>query len=226
MQRIIQINIAGRVISIEENAYTLLNDYISALERQFAGEEGNDEIIQDIEYRIAELFSIAMQNGAVAINKDDVQKVIDTLGPASEIAGDNSGNNYSAPRYLPVVYTKQQQYEREQYGYRRIYRDANNKMIGGVCSGIAKYFDVDPTIVRLLAVITGFLAFAGVIAYLIAWAVIPQARSQYEMSDGNPMNFHQMAHNMQDELQDLKKRGEQMSRELRDFFNKKNSARY
>lgn len=220
MQRIIQINIAGRVISIEENAYTLLNDYISALERQFAGEEGNDEIIQDIEYRIAELFSIAMQNGAVAINKDDVQKVIDTLGPAHELGGDG-GTNYSAPRYLPVVYTKQQQYEREQYGYRRIYRDANNKMIGGVCSGLAKYFDVDPTIVRLIAVITGFLAFAGVIAYLIAWAVIPQARSQYEMSDGNPMNFHQVARNMQDELQDLKKRGEQMSRELRDFFNKK-----
>lgn len=222
MQRIIQINIAGRVISIEENAYTLLNDYISALERQFAGEEGNDEIIQDIENRIAELFSIAMQNGTAAINKADVQKVIDTLGPAHELGGNDAGRSFET-RHLPVVYKghEQDQREREEYGYRRIYRDANNKMIGGVCSGIAKYFDVDPTIVRLVAVITGFLAFAGVIAYLIAWAVIPQARSEYEMNNGNPMNFHQMARNMQDEMQDLKKRGEQMSRELRDFFNKK-----
>lgn len=223
MQRIIQINIAGRVISIEENAYTLLNDYISALERQFAGEEGNDEIIQDIEYRIAELFSIAMQNGTVAINKADVQKVIDTLGPAHELGGNDMGGTGSATRHLPVVYTraKQEEYERQQYGYRRIYRHANDKMIGGVCSGLAHYFDIDPTIVRLIAVIL-LLGFGiGGLAYVIAWIVIPQARSEYEMSDGNPMDFHQMARNMQDELQDLKKRGEQMSRDLRDFFNKK-----
>ncbi len=222
MQRIIQINIAGRVISIEENAYSLLNDYITALEQQFAGEEGNDEIIQDIEYRIAELFSIAMQNGTAAINKADVQKVIDTLGPAHEIGGDDTGKS-SATRHLPVLYTraKQEEYERKQYGYRRIYRDSNDKMIGGVCSGLAHYFDIDPTIVRLIAIIL-LLGFGiGGLAYIIAWIVIPQARSQYDMKHGDPMNFHQMARNMQDEMQDLKKRGEQMSRELRDFFNKK-----
>jgi phage shock protein PspC (stress-responsive transcriptional regulator) len=221
MQRIIQINIAGRVISIEENAYSLLNDYISALERQFAGEEGNDEIIQDIEYRIAELFSIAMQNGTAAINKADVQKVIDTLGPASEIGGGNP-NTGSAARHLPIVYTaKQEEQDREQYGYRRIYRDPHDKIIGGVCGGLARYFDVDPTIIRLIAVVL-LLGFGiGLIAYIVAWIVIPQATTSYDMKYGQPMDFHEMARNMQDELQDLKKRGEQMSRDLKDFFNKK-----
>jgi phage shock protein PspC (stress-responsive transcriptional regulator) len=222
MQRIIQINIAGRVISIEENAYTLLNDYITALERQFANEEGNDEIIQDIEYRIAELFSIAMQNGAAAINKEDVQKVIDTLGPATELGGDHSSGQ-SGTRHLPVVYTKTrwEEFEREQYGYRRIYRDPHDKMIGGVCGGLARYFDIDPTIVRLIAVVL-LLGFGiGGFAYIIAWIVIPVARTPYEMKYGNPMNFHDMARNMQDELQDLKRRGEEMSRDLKDFFNRK-----
>lgn len=224
MQRIIQINIAGRVISIEEDAYSLLNDYIGALERQFAGEEGKDEIIQDIEYRIAELFSVAMQSGVAAINRQDVQKVIDTLGAASEI-GDNPGNTQS--RHLPVVHAakaRQEEYERAQYGYRRIYRDPHDKMIGGVCSGIAKYFDMDPTIIRLIAVVLLLGAGVGLLAYIIAWIVIPVARTPYDMNymtGGDPMTFHKMASNMQEELQDLKRRGEQMSRDLKDFFNKK-----
>ena len=224
MERIIQINIAGRVISIEDSAYILLSDYMGALERQFAQEEGNDEIIQDIEHRIAELFSIAMQSGSNAINKADVQKVIDTLGPASEIGGEEY---IPLPKNLPVVHAaraRQEEYERRQYGYRRIYRDPQDKLIGGVCSGLARYFDVDPTIIRLIAVIL-LLGFGiGLLAYIIAWIVIPVARTPYDMNymhGGDPMDIHKMASSMQDELQDLKKRGEQMSRDLRDFFNKK-----
>jgi phage shock protein C len=221
MQRIIQINIAGRLISIEENAYSLLNEYITSLERHFANQEGKDEIIQDIENRIAELFSIAMQSGAVAISKADVQKVIDTLGRASELGE-------SLVRHLPVKYTaqqqKQEQYDREHYGYRRIYRDPNDKLLGGVCSGLAKYFDIDPTIMRLIVVILTFIFLVGVVAYIIAWIVIPIARTPNDMNymhGGEPMNIHRMARNMQDELQDLRKRAEQMSRELRDFFSRK-----
>lgn len=221
MQRIIQINIAGRVISIEENAYSLLSDYINALERQFALEEGGDEIIQDIENRIAELFSIGMQSGAAAINKADVQKVIDTLGLPGELGAESM-----AERNLPVRYVakqRQDDYDREQFGYRRIYRDPSDKMLGGVCSGLAKYFDMDPTIMRLIFVILAIAGLLGVFAYLIAWLVIPLARSPYDRAqmNGEPMNIHRMARNMQEELQDLKKRAEQMSRELKDFFTKK-----
>src|ERR1043165_7979737 len=224
MQRIIQINIAGRIIPIEENAYKLLSDYINALERQFEGEEGKDEIIQDIEYRIAELFTIGLQNGAQAINKQDVQKVMDVLGPASEIGNASGSSPYS--KNLPVPYvpkSKQEQYDREHYGYRRIYRDPYDKVLGGVCSGLAKYFDMDPTIVRLIAVVLFLVGGIGFLAYIIAWIVIPMPRTPYDFSsmNGDPMTFHKMARNMQTELQDLKRRGEEMSRELRDFFSKK-----
>jgi phage shock protein PspC (stress-responsive transcriptional regulator) len=97
-------------------------------------------------------------------------------------------------------------------------------MIGGVCSGIANYFDIDPVIVRLIMVVLFLGAGIGLLAYLIAWAVIPLARTPEEltyMTGGEPMNFTTMKQNVGVELQDLKKRGEEMSQELKEFFNKK-----
>ncbi len=225
MQRIIQINIAGSVIPIEEDAYQVLKDYLNALERLFVAEEGNDEIIQDIEFRIAELFSIRLQNNIPAIDRSDVQKVIDTLGPAHELNEDPATGKTTN---LPVPYSRpannQQGQQQYQSSHRRLFRNTNDKMIGGVCSGLANYFDIDPVIVRLVFAALFFGLGVGLIAYIIAWAVIPAPRTPEEfaqMTGGTPMDIHSMARNMSGELQDLKKRGEEMSRELKDFFNKK-----
>ena len=216
MQRIIQINIAGRLIPIEEDAYLRLRDYIKSLERHFANEQGKDEIIQDIEYRIAELFSTRLQTGTPCIDNEDVRKVIETLGPAYTIgATDQEPVN----PYLPARYEK-----RTSGGQRRLYRNPNDKVLGGVCSGLANYFDTDPVIVRLIFVIMFFMALIGPLAYIIAWMVIPLARTPEELvylSGGEPVTFHSIKRNVAEELQDLKKRGEDMSRELRDFFSRK-----
>jgi len=224
MQRIIQINIAGRVLPIEEDAYNLLKDYITSLETQFAGDDGK-EIIEDIENRIAELFAIRLQSGAPAIDRSDVQKVIDTLGAASDLH-DGSGNNSSQQKSQSSSYTSDNQSRSQQYQYthNRLLRNPYDKVLGGVCSGLAVYFDIDPIIVRLLMVVLLFTLGIGFLAYLIAWAVIPAARSReelYNMNNGSPITFHDITRNVGDELQDLKKRGEQMSRELKDFFSKK-----
>lgn len=221
MQRIIQINIAGRVLPIEEDAYILLKEYMNSLERQFTGADGR-EITEDIENRIAELFSIRLQSGSPAIDKPDVQKVIDTLGAASDLHdGSNAAGSSGSRQYY---YAGSQQAGARPYTHDRLLRDPYDKVLGGVCSGIAHYFDIDPVIIRLLMVVL-FLTFGiGFIAYLIAWAVIPAAKSREElhnMNSGNPVTFHDITHNVGTELQDLKKRGEQMSRELRDFFSKR-----
>jgi phage shock protein C len=220
MQRIIQITIAGRLIPIEEDAYQILKDYISSLERHFSGEDGKEEIIQDIELRIAELFNIRLQSGAHVIDKGDVVKLIETLGPASALNDGNDATGKPASHF-PGPYTAPRQ---ENYSSRRIFRNPNDKIIGGVCSGLANYFDVDPVIIRLVFAVMFFTAGIGLLAYIIAWIVIPVAKTpedlQY-MSGGSPMDFHTMTKNMGQELQDLKKRGEEMSRELRDFFSKK-----
>ncbi len=216
MQRIIQITIGGRVIPIEELAYARLNDYISLLERQFAGEPGRDEIIMDIENRIAELFSIRLESGAQSIDVSDVQKVIATLGNPSEFnetgAEDNSQQSYN--QYTPPYET----------GARRIYRNPNDKMLGGVCSGIANYFDIDTVLVRLVFAIMFLTMGIGLVAYILAWIIIPVARTpqeMYYMKGAAPMDFQTMKKNMGDELQDLKKKGEEMSQELKDFFRNK-----
>jgi phage shock protein PspC (stress-responsive transcriptional regulator) len=229
MQRIIQINIAGRVIPIEEDAYLALKEYINSLERLFANEEGREEILQDIENRIAELFGIRLQGGAPAIDKTDVQKVTETLGDASELhdgasSSKSSSGSYSANAGAQNNYQQYQQWQQYQNKKKRLYRNPYDKVVGGVCSGIAAYFDVDPAVVRIIFALMIFGVGIGFLAYIIAWIVVPVARTPEElhnMSGGEPMDFHTMSKNMGEELQDLKKRAEQMSKELKDFFSKK-----
>ncbi len=228
MQRIIQINIAGRILPIEEDAYIILKEYINTLGRQFTGEEGK-EIIEDIENRIAELFSIRLQGGVPAIDRADVQKVIDTLGSAADLhdgpanssaTGRSQANTGSSYAYN----TKTGPSRPYPYTHDRLLRDPYDKVIGGVCSGVGHYFDIDPVIIRIVMVALFFTFGVGFIAYLIAWIVIPAARSREElfnMNNGNPISFHDFSRNVETELQDLKRRGEQMSRELKDFFSKK-----
>lgn len=220
MQRIVQINIAGRVLPIEEDAYIVLKEYINTLERQFKGDDGK-EIIEEIENRIAELFTIRLQGGSPAIDRSDVQKVIDTLGTASDLHDGPSNNSQNYRQYNPGS----QRSQGGPYNTRaRLLRDPYDKVVGGVCSGIAHYFDIDPVIIRLVMVVLFLTAGIGVITYLIAWAVIPSANSReelYNMTNGNPVTFHDITRNVENELQDLKRRGEQMSRDLKDFFSKK-----
>lgn len=223
MQRIIQINIAGRIIPIEEDAYRLLNDYLNALSRHFANEPGKDEIIDDIEGRIAELFIIKLQTGAAAVDKTDALKVIETLGAPSAL-NDGRDAQGTPVTHFPAVYTPNYNQSNPTYSSRRLYRNPNDKILGGVCSGVANYFDVDPVIIRLVFAILFLTAGIGLLAYILAWIIIPAARTPEEMSymsGGEPMNFNTIKRNMGEELQDLKKRGEEMSQDLREFFRKK-----
>lgn len=217
MQRIIQITLGGRVIPIEEQAYALLDDYIQSLEMQFSGEEGKDDIIQDIENRIAELFLIKLQSGGDVIVRTDVVKVMDTLGYANQLHEEpaNSTTKKTHAHHQYHTYTDNR---------RRLYRNPRNRMIGGVCSGLGNYFDIDPVIVRLLFLVLFLTGGIGVLAYILAWIIIPAARTPQEfqqLTGERPMDFDTIKRNMGQEMEDLKRKGEEMSRDLRDFFSKK-----
>jgi len=156
-----------------------------------------------------------------------VQKVIDTLGAASDLHEDgnstaNGGSQQSSYTFSSATNgASEQQY---QYTHQRLLRNPYDKVLGGVCSGMAVYFDIDPIIIRLLLVVLFFTAGIGIVAYIIAWAVIPAARSKdelYNTTSAGPVTFHDITRNVGGELQDLKRRGEQMSRELKEFFSKK-----
>ena len=231
MQRILQINIAGRAIPIEEDAYYSLKDYIAALQRHFTGDDGR-EIIEDIENRIAELFLMRLKAGTPAIELSDVKKVKETLGEPGDLGSaggqswntnnsTNTNNNRSHSTAHQGSHNHKHNSGHQRPHYDRLMRDPFDKIIGGVCSGVAHYFDVDPVIVRLVMALLFFTFGVGLVAYIIAWAVMPAATSRDQIYPGNPMTIHDISENMATELKDLKRRGEQMSRELNDFFSKK-----
>src|SRR5438045_5220559 len=165
MKKVININFQGRVVPIEETSYDLLKQYTDSLRIYFANEEGRDEIINDIESRISELFQERIKNGATCITDDDVNGIINNIGRPQDLADADAANE--------STYTKAQQSEGayQQTAFvtgKKLYRDANNRVLGGVCSGIAAYFNIEPIIVRLVFIFSG----VGFLAYLLLWAFV------------------------------------------------------
>lgn len=170
MKKIININLSGRVIPIEDSAYEKLQNYIESLRRYFANEEGRDEIINDIESRIAELLHEKINKGATSATDADVDEIIASMGKVEDFEAEaaedarNSTQQNTQPNYS---YT-------EKKTKRKLYRDSSDKFIGGVCSGIAAYMNVDPAIVRILFAIITFGGFGlGFLAYILLWIVLP-----------------------------------------------------
>ncbi|RXK83865.1 PspC domain-containing protein [Filimonas effusa] len=172
MRKIININFQGRVIPIEETAYDILKQYIESLRRFFANEEGRDEIINDIEGRIAELFGETLSKGAPCITDEKVHDVINSIGRPEDF--DDQENHVKEQLKDEGARHKQHDTNASQSGTRRLYRDGDDKILGGVCAGIANYFRIDPAIIRLLfAVVTLGGLGSGLLLYILLWAVIP-----------------------------------------------------
>ncbi len=166
MKQVININFQGRVIPIEVTAYDLLKNYIDRLNTYFANEEGKEEIINDIEDRFAELFDERIKKGSTCIVDDDVNAIIKNMGMPEDfepaIAEEESTNAKSKTAGTPDPTSLRP---------KRLYRDEADKILGGVCSGIGKYFHIEPWILRILLIITG----VGFLAYVILWAVLPSS---------------------------------------------------
>lgn len=186
MKKIININFHSRVIPIEETAYEILQQYIASLRRYFTNEEGRDEIISDIENRFAELFSEALKKGAPCITDADVNGNIASMGRPEEFEGEGSepaaggaaaGSGSGAGSGAGAgsgqqsgAYQQNWQYANEP---RRLYRAENDKILGGVCAGLANYLRIDPAIVRIIFVLLTTGWGAGFLVYIVLWLVLP-----------------------------------------------------
>jgi phage shock protein PspC (stress-responsive transcriptional regulator) len=175
MKKVININFQGRVLPIEEAAYDILKQYVESLRRFFANEEGRDEIINDIESRIAELFNETLKKGSTCITEADVNTVIAGMGRPEDFEDDETkvqsqlgGGQQSSSTYTST---------HSSAGYEpkgRLYRNENDKFIGGVCSGVANYLRIDPTVVRILFAVITFGGFgAGFLLYILMWIILP-----------------------------------------------------
>ncbi|MFT4154152.1 PspC domain-containing protein [Parafilimonas sp.] len=180
MKKVININFQGRVIPIEETAYEMLKRYIESLRQFFANEEGRDEIINDIEGRIGELFSELLKKGQPCITDADVDTIMHSIGrPEDFEAQDADFHGSKAEGAEEKTFTSNES-SQPQGSIRpeRFYRDENNKFIGGVCAGLANYFGIDKLVVRILFIIFTMGFGFGFIVYLILWVAIPSSASE------------------------------------------------
>lgn len=168
MNKTIIINISGTIFHIEEEAYEKLKVYMTEVKSFFAKSDDSFEIISDIENRIAELFLeiIRAEEKEVIITKD-VEKVIRTMGQPDQFENEISDEELFVEDPKLII-TK------------RLYRNPDDKIAGGVCSGIAAYLNIDPIWVRLLLIISIFIFGTGFLLYIILWMIMPEAISRTE----------------------------------------------
>lgn len=174
MKKTFNINLGGIVFHIDEDAYELLDKYLSNLRIHFSKEEGAEEIVHDMELRISELFSERLNDRKQVITLTDVEDIIAQMGKPEEFSDDTTQDT--------------NEYIKEEKGPKRLFRDPDNKVIGGVCSGIAAYLGWDVTAVRIVMIalalpfiLNGSLILNGVVlAYIIAWIIIPEANTATE----------------------------------------------
>ena len=165
MKQVININFHGRVVPIEVTAYDFLKKYIDTLHQHFINEEGKEEIINDIEGRIGELFQQALQKGATCITDADVNAVINSMGRPEDF--DDTPTASAKPE--EKIQSTQP---------KKLYRDENNKIIGGVCSGLANYMGVDVVVVRIFFVLLVISFGFGLLPYLVLWIATPSSANK------------------------------------------------
>lgn len=166
MKKVVNVGIGGTSFIIDEDAYHKLDQYLEKFrQRTNMGVLARD-VMEDLEQRIAELFSEALKSKQEVVNISLVSRVITQLGmPDGEYEEDtnqtiNGGINMES-EYKSAV--------------KRLYRDSDNKTIGGVCSGLALYLNVDVVLVKIIFLVAFFMGGVGFWAYIIFWIVAPLA---------------------------------------------------
>ncbi len=191
MKKTMTINLSGLIYHIDEDAFEMLKDYLDKIKRELQGVESAEEIYNDIENRISEIISERLKNNRQVVGILDIQQVIEVMGQPEDITGSEG--------------TGRAQSERKHY--RRMYRDPDNRMIGGVCSGLAAYWNLDPTLVRVIFVLMAIFGMAGILIYLILWIVLPEAitvAQKLEMR-GEAVNLSSIADFMKEEFENVKR---------------------
>lgn len=179
MNKTININLANTFFHIDEEAYNKLQRYLDAIKRSFTNSQGRDEIIADIEARIAELFTERMQHERQVISIKEVDEVITIMGQPEDYLVDEE-----------IFGDAPKQKSHKKTG-KKLYRDIDNKYIGGVCAGLGHYLGIDAVWVRLLFLLFGIFSGFGIVAYILFWILAPEAVTTAQKLDmtGEPVNI-------------------------------------
>ncbi len=203
MNKTVSINLGGQVFQIDELAYERLWKYLEAIKLRYANTKGGDEIVNDIESRLAEMFYEAMGNLRQVVTMLDVETVISTMGQPEQFeasvddeeeAFGNTGSTKTATgEKVP----------------RRLFRNPDDKVLGGVASGLSAYFGInDPIWIRVLFLALFFGFGSGFFLYLALWILVPKANTAGEKLQmrGEPINIDNIEKTIREELNDLEDR--------------------
>jgi len=203
MKTTITINLGGIVFNIDDDAYKILHNYLLAIEKQFLDEEERKEVMADIEYRLSELFTEILGQKRNVIMNEDVSKVISIMGEpddfVEEPVNNESANNQSRSYERKSTHSKTT---------RRLYRDPDNRILGGVCSGIGAYLNIDPIIVRIIFILLAIPGMgSGIVIYLILWIVIPEALTATQKLEmrGEAITIENIKKAVRDEFESVRK---------------------
>ena len=198
MKKNITINLFGQLYAIDEDAYQMLECYLESMKSYFSRQEGGEEIADDIEHRVAELLWERREAGSEAVDLNTVKAIIKQIGNPSEIDDSESGQEYADSNaegedslgetfrkgaYAAGKATKSAMGRvKSHISSRRFYRDENDKILGGVCSGLAQYFGgQDPLLWRVVVCALAICSLGiTLLLYLLIWIVAPVARTPEE----------------------------------------------
>lgn len=191
MKKTFTINLSGSIFHIEEDAYETLQKYLVTLKNHFGTTEEGKEITSDIEARIAEIFSGKSNCGKNVISLECVNEVIEIMGTPQSFAEEAEEE--------PLTGQKKRK--------KRLYRDPEEKVLSGVCGGLAAYFNMDPVIIRIIFVVLAFVTTgAAVLAYLILWIAVPKAVTTAQRLEmrGEPVTVKNIEKFIKDEVDSVK----------------------
>lgn len=188
MKKTIKISLQGVVFHVDEDAYDLLKRYLAEITRYYQGSPEADEILQDIEIRIAEIFTERLGGTREVVSLEDVQAVITRLGKPADIFGDEDETSYQDLSPEP--------------GRKRLYRDPENSVLGGVCGGLGAYFDIDPVWFRVFFVLLALGYGIAILIYIILWIALPEAKTASQRLEmrGEPVNIDNIGKSVRDEF--------------------------
>ncbi|MEX1189549.1 MAG: PspC domain-containing protein [Bacteroidia bacterium] len=213
MNKTISINLSGLLFNLEEVAYEKLLKYLSQIRRSFEATQGKEEILADIESRIAELFTEKLKDKQVIVEKE-VDEVIEILGAPEQYETEDNEPQPSSRAYSGY----------ESSDTRRLYRDPENSVFGGVCSGIGHYFGIDAVWLRLAFVIALFFAGTGPLLYIILWIILPKAHTTAEKLQmrGERVNIENIERRIREEAERLKNKAGEFGDRTRNELNNAN----
>ena len=194
MNKTVNINLGGMFFHIDEDAFQKLTRYFDAIKRSLSNSSGHDEIIKDIEMRVSELLNEKQKSDKHVVGLKDVDEVIAVMGQPEDYIIEDDKTNEQSYRSSTTTSTK------------KLYRDRDKGMVGGVSSGLGYYFGIDAVWFRLFFVLLVLAGFgAGFLAYIILWIVTPEASTTSEKLEmtGEPVTISNIEKKVREEFENV-----------------------